>query len=73
MSVFKGCFEAFTRLPAGLIVSHMVAKFIFGVGLGVLISGSVGSREPVGWVLIIVAVIIAIPSASKLIAEMVRS
>lgn len=73
MSVFKGCFEAFTRLPAGLMVSHMVAKFIFGVGVGILVAGRLQSRELVGWGVIIVAVIVAIPSASKLIADMLRT
>ena len=73
MGICKGCFEAFTRLPAGLMVTHIVAKFVFGVGLGVLIAKYMPNRALVGWGLIIVAAIIAVPSASKLISDMVRS
>ena len=53
--------EKFRRVPAPYFTLHITAKFLFGVGLGLLLA----TWLPVwtGWIFIIVALLIAIPSA----------
>jgi len=67
--MFGEALETLRRLPRTLLALHMVAKFLFGVGIGILLSHY---REfdggVVGWVFIIIAVIVAIPSSVKVLS-----
>jgi ABC-type proline/glycine betaine transport system permease subunit len=64
--MFGEALETLRRLPKSLLALHMVAKFLFGVGVGILLSHY---REVdggvVGWVFIVIAVIVAIPSSIR--------
>lgn len=74
MNFLSRSIKAFTGLPAGLLAAHMVAKFLFGLGLGILLCEYVQvSRPAAGWGLIIAAVIVAIPSTYKILSTIGRS
>ena len=51
----------FRQVPNPYFSMHITAKFLFGVGLGVLLA----TWQPIwsGWLFIFVALVIAIPSA----------
>lgn len=49
----------FRKLPTPVLFSHVISKFVFGVGLGVLIARYV---EFSGWWIILLSLIIGIPS-----------
>lgn len=57
----------FRQVPDPFFTLHITAKFLFGVGLGVLLATCL----PVwtGWIFIIVALIIAIPSARIVLSK----
>ena len=61
MSWFSDKIEKFRQVPNPYFSLHITAKFLFGVGLGVLLA----TWLPVWtwWLFIIVGVLIAIPSA----------
>ena len=61
MSWISNKVEKFRQVPNPYFALHITAKFLFGVGLGVLLA----SWLPVWtwWLVIIVALVIAIPSA----------
>jgi len=54
--------EKFRQVPNPYFSLHITSKFLFGVGLGVLLAGWLPIWT--GWVFVIVALVIAIPSAS---------
>ena len=69
--VGHGLIGMFTKLPARLMVTHMIAKFVFGLGAGILLSKySRFDLTTMGWVLVLAAVALAIPSTSRLLSEM---
>ena len=53
--------EKFRQVPNPYFSMHITAKFLSGLGLGVLLAGWLPVW--VGWVFIIAALLIAIPSA----------
>ena len=61
MSWFSDKMEKFRGVPNPYFSMHITGKFLFGVGLGLLLA----TWLPVwtGWVFIIAALLIAIPSA----------
>jgi len=52
--------EKFRRVPNPYFTMHITGKFLFGVGLGVLLA--IWLPVWAGWVFIIAALLIAIPS-----------
>jgi len=64
MGWFAKKFERFRALPPRFMVIHVFAKFVFGMGLGVLLVIYVPqlNRQLLGWLLIVLSIIIAIPS-----------
>jgi len=61
MSWFGVKTEKLRQVPNPYFNMHIAGKFLFGVGLGVLLAGWLPAWT--GWIFIIVAVVIAIPSA----------
>ena len=61
MSWISGKVEKFRQVPNPYFTLHITAKFLFGVGLGVLLA--IWLPVWTGWIFIIVALLIAIPSA----------
>ena len=67
--MFDQALDVLVRIPRVFLATHMVAKFLFGVGVGILLrhykefDGGV-----VGWVFIIIAVVVAIPSTMRIIS-----
>ena len=61
MSWFNDKVEKFRQVPNPYFALHITSKFLFGVGLGVLLA----TWLPIwtGWIFIIAALAIAIPSA----------
>ena len=61
MSWFCGKTEKFRQVPSPYFALHITAKFLGGVGLGVLLA----TWLPIwtGWIFIVVALVIAIPSS----------
>ncbi len=59
--------EKFRGVPTPYFTLHITAKFLFGVGLGVLLA----SWLPIwtGWIFIIIALLIAIPSARIILGK----
>lgn len=54
----------FRKLPTSVLALHITAKFVFGVGLGILLAGYL---EGFGWWLILLAIIMAIPGVYKVL------
>ena len=61
MSWISGKVEKFRQVPNPYFTLHITAKFLFGVGLGVLLA--IWLPVWTGWIFIIIALLIAIPSA----------
>lgn len=60
-----GLINRFRELPTPIIVLHISAKFVFGVGLGVLLAGYLTGF---GWWLILLSLIMGIPGAYKVLS-----
>ena len=60
MSWISNRIEKFRQMPNPYFALHITSRFLFGVGLGVLLA----TWLPIwtGWIFIIVALVIAIPS-----------
>ena len=67
MSWFGDKIEKFRQLPTPYLTLHVLGRFVFGVGLGVLLA----TWLPIwtGWLFIIVALIIVIPSARIILGK----
>ena len=59
--------EKFRQVPNPYFAMHITSKFLFGVGLGVLLA----TWLPVwtGWIFIIAALLIAIPSTRIILGK----
>ena len=55
----KKLINEFRKLPTPVLILHVMSKFIFGIGLGVLLAGHVKFS---GWWIILLSLIIGIPS-----------
>ena len=64
MSWFTKKFEKFRKLPPRPMFTHVLSKFVFGVGLGILLAFYLPkfNWQLLGWLLIVLSIIIAIPS-----------
>lgn len=71
MSWFTKKFEKFRRLPLLLMFTHVLGKFVFGVGLGVLLAFYLPkfNWQLWGWLLIVLSIIIAVPSLIGILKE----
>jgi hypothetical protein len=66
--------EAMKNLPTGLLATHVIAKFLFGMGLGMLLVHYYD--VPSAWtgrILVVVAVVIAIPSTVRILSDLGKS
>jgi len=61
MSWISDKVEKFRQVPNPYFTLHITAKFLFGVGLGVLLA--IWLPVWTGWIFIVIALLIAIPSA----------
>jgi len=57
----------FRQVPNPYFTLHITAKFLFGVGLGVLLA--IWLPVWTGWIFIVVALLIAIPSARIVLSK----
>ncbi len=55
----------FRKLPIPILILHITAKFVFGVGLGVLLANYLSGF---GWWIILLALIMSIPGAYKVLS-----
>jgi len=55
----------FRKLSTPILTLHITAKFVFGVGLGVLLANYLSGF---GWWIILLALIIGIPGAYKVLS-----
>ncbi len=62
--------EKLRQMPNPYLTMHITAKFLFGVGLGILLA----TWLPIwtGWVFIIAALVISIPSARIVLGKQIR-
>ena len=67
MSWFGDKTEKFKQVPNPYFSMHLTAKFLGGVGLGVLLATCLPAWT--GWVFIIVALLIAIPTTKILLKK----
>ena len=70
MGLFSERFEKFKKLPRPLLTAHIFCKFLFGVGLGILLASYLEYEwKLLGWLLIILSLIIAIPSTYRILKK----
>ena len=64
MGWFNKCFEKFKEQSKEVIIAIVFAKFLFGVGLGVLLVSYLQGCDwkLFGWLLIVISLIIHIPA-----------
>ncbi len=55
----------FRKLPTSILALHVTAKFVFGVGLGVLLASYLNGF---GWWIILLAIIMGLPGAYKVLS-----
>jgi hypothetical protein len=62
-----GAVEKFRKLPLSILILHISGKFLFGVGLGLLLASYLQQYDwqLYGWVMIVIALITQIPGAYK--------
>ena len=62
--------ERFRSLPAPLLMLHVFAKFLGGVGIGMLIAGyGGGDWTRTGWWVLAASFLIALPSARRIVGK----
>ncbi len=72
--MFGKSIEIMKNLPTSLLVLHILAKFLFGLGLGMLLVHYYD--VPPAWtgrVLIVIAILIAIPSSIRILSGLGKS
>jgi len=67
MGWFGDRMEKLRRMPNPYLLMHITGKFLFGVGLGILLA--IWLPIWMGWLFIIAALLIAIPSASIILGS----
>jgi len=67
MSCISDKIAKFRQVPNPYFALHITAKFLGGVGLGVLLAACLPIWT--GWIFIIVALLIAIPSARIILSK----
>ena len=62
--------EKMAKLPVPLLAAHMFAKFLFGLGLGIILAGALGFNWEIwGPVLIAISVLVSIPSGRRILKD----
>lgn len=71
MSWFAEKFERFRQLPRRLMLTHVLSKVTFGIGFGALLAIYLPQLDwqLLGWILIAVSMIIAIPSLRIILSK----
>ena len=59
-----GWIKRFRELPTPILILHVSARFVFGLGLGVLLARYLMGF---GWWLIVLAVVMGIPGGCKIL------
>jgi len=67
MSYSYETWNAFIKLPYHWAVLHLTSKFIFGLGIGILLSSWFEIDNFWGWILAILAIILMTPSTLKIL------
>jgi hypothetical protein len=71
--VFNRALDVLGRLPRGLLTLHILAKFVAGVGVGILLNHYMDfDGGLVGWFFIIAAFVIAIPSTIRILSGLTK-
>ena len=60
-----GWIKRFRELPTPILILHVTARFVFGVGLGVLLANYLSGF---GWWIIVLALVMGIPGAYKVLS-----
>jgi len=62
--------EKFRRLPTPLLVLVVLARFIFGFGMGASLAAPRGSTwKPVGWTLMVLSVLLALAAGKDVLKD----
>ena len=67
MGWFGDKMEKFRQIPNPYFAMHITGKFLFGVGLGLLLA--IWLPVWTGWIFIVAALLIAIPSATIILRK----
>jgi len=64
-------FKKFMKLPKSIIVLHISAKFVIGLGIGAVLAVYLSQYDwqTIGFVLIVLAILMSIPAAYKLFGK----
>ncbi len=67
MSLISDKIEKFRQMPNPYFALHIASRFLFGVGLGVLLA----TWLPIwtGWIFVTLAIVISIPGARIILAK----
>ena len=58
------------KLPVPLLAAHMFAKFLFGLGLGILLAGALDFNWKLwGTAFIVLSVVVSIPSGRRILKK----
>ena len=62
--------EKMAKLPVPLLAAHMFAKFLFGLGLGILLAGALDFNWKLwGAVFMALALVVSIPSGRRILKD----
>jgi len=67
MGWFGDKIEKFRQIPNPYFAMHIASRFLFGVGLGLLLA--IWLPAWTGWIFIVVALLIAIPSVRIILGK----
>ncbi len=60
--------EKMAKLPVPLLAAHMFGKFLFGLGLGILLAGAIDLNwKQWGATFIVLSVVVSIPSGRRIL------
>jgi len=67
----KKMIERFRKMPLPIMALHITSKFVFGLGLGALLTVYFANYDwwALGWLLIALSLIMAIPSVCKVLKK----
>ena len=66
-----GAIEKFRTLPTSIMILHVTGKFLFGIGMGILLASYIYcyNWQSIGWIIIVVALLTGIPGAYKVLKK----
>jgi hypothetical protein len=60
--------ETMGKLPVPFLAAHMFGKFLFGLGLGILLAGAINFNWKFwGIITIVLSVVVSIPSSHRIL------